>query len=41
MKYVYRLYQLFICLPLFLVASVLTSVVTILGCCVGNGHFWG
>lgn len=41
MKYLYRLYQLLVVLPLFLVASVLTSLVTVIGCLIGNGHFWG
>ncbi|MGI6243507.1 MAG: lysophospholipid acyltransferase family protein [Prevotella sp.] len=41
MKYLYRLYQLFIFLPLFLVATILTAIVTIAGCFLGDGHFWG
>lgn len=41
MKYLYYCYQLIIVLPLFAVASVITSAVTIIGCIVGNGHFWG
>ena len=41
MKYLYRIYQLFVALPIILVASILTSLVTIAGCLVGNGHFWG
>ena len=41
MKYLYRIYQLLICLPILLVASILTSVITVLGCMLGNGHFWG
>ena len=41
MKYIYRLYQLFICLPILLLASIITSLVTVIGCLVGNGHFWG
>ena len=41
MKYLYRLYQLFICLPLLLVATIITALVTIVGCHLGNGHFWG
>ena len=32
MKYLYRLYQLVICLPILLLASVLTSLTTVLGC---------
>ena len=41
MKYLYRLYQLVICLPILLVASVLTSLSTVLGCMLGNGPFLG
>ena len=41
MKYLYRIYQLFIVLPLALLASIITSIVTIIGCFLGNGHFWG
>ncbi len=41
MKYLYRLYQLLICLPLLLVATIITALVTIVGCHLGNGHFWG
>ena len=41
MKYLYRLYQLVVVLPVLLVCSILTSVITIVGCFFGNGHFWG
>lgn len=41
MKYLYRLYQLIIALPIFLVASIVTSLTTMIGCRLGNGHFWG
>ena len=41
MKYLYRLYQLFIALPLIAVYTVLTCIVVIIGCAIGNGHFWG
>jgi len=37
----YRLYQLFIAAPLILIATIITGVVTITGCTLGNGHFWG
>lgn len=37
----YRIYQLFIALPLVLIASVITSLTTVVGCFLGNGHFWG
>lgn len=41
MKYLYRLYQLFVVVPLFLSASIVTSLVTVIGCMLGNGHIWG
>lgn len=41
MKYLYRLYQLCIAAPILAVATVLTALVTVVGCAVGNGHFWG
>lgn len=41
MKYLYRLYQLIVALPIFLVASIVTSFTTMIGCRLGNGHFWG
>jgi 1-acyl-sn-glycerol-3-phosphate acyltransferase len=41
MKYIYRIYQLFIALPLMLVDTFFTALLTIIGCAVGNGHFWG
>lgn len=41
MKFIYRIYQLFIALPIILVATILTSFVTTVGCLIGNGHFWG
>lgn len=36
----YKLYQLFIALPLILVATALTALVTAVGC-LFNAHFWG
>lgn len=41
MKVIYYVYQFFVALPVFLVSTVLTSVVTSVGCILGNGHFWG
>lgn len=41
MKYLYRIYQLFVALPILLAASIVTSLVTVAGCMAGNGHFWG
>lgn len=41
MKYLYRIYQFCVVLPVVAVATVLTAVTTTVGCTVGNGHFWG
>lgn len=40
-KVVYSLYALFIYLPIFLLISLLTALTTLIGCALGNGHFWG
>ena len=41
MKYIYRIYQLCVALPLIAVYTVITSLVVIIGCAIGDGHFWG
>ncbi len=41
MRLLYCIYQLFIALPLLLVATVLTALFTSVGCLLGGGHFWG
>lgn len=41
MKFLYRTYQLLIVLPLGLVATVLTALITIIGSFLGSAHFWG
>ena len=41
MKYIYRIYQLFIALPIIIVYTIFTAVIVVLGCALGNGHFWG
>lgn len=41
MTYIYRLYQLFIALPIIVILTILTSLTVSIGCLVGNGHFWG
>lgn len=41
MKYLYRIYQLFIALPLGLIVTVITAIVIVVGCSIGKGHFWG
>ena len=41
MKYLYRIYQLFIALPLGILATIITALTVTVGCMLGNGHFWG
>lgn len=41
MKYIYIVYQTFVAIPLIILASVITSLTTIIGCFLGDGHFWG
>ena len=41
MKYLYRIYQLFIALPLGLLLTLVTVLSVAVGCTFGNGHFWG
>ena len=41
MKYIYRIYQLIIAVPVAIISTILTAAVTGLGCSIGNGHIWG
>lgn len=41
MKYIFRLYQWVIAAPIFVIATFVTAVVTMIGCTLGNGDFWG
>lgn len=41
MKLLYIIYQICIGLPIFLVATILTALTTMVGCWIGNGNFWG
>lgn len=41
MKFLYHLYQLFFALPLMLVSTILTALVTSIGCLLGFGHVFG
>lgn len=41
MRYLYILYQLCIGLPIFLVLTILTALVTTVGCTIGDAHVWG
>lgn len=41
MKYLYRIYQLLIALPLIAIYTLITSLMVTIGCTLGNGHFCG
>ena len=41
MKIFYRIYQLCIALPIFLVLTLLTALTTIIGSLIGGAHVWG
>jgi 1-acylglycerol-3-phosphate O-acyltransferases len=41
MTLIYRIYQLCIALPLLLLCTAITALVTILGSWLGSAHFWG
>lgn len=41
MKYLYRLYRLFIFIPIFLVYTIVLGSACAIGSVLGNGHFWG
>lgn len=41
MNFLYKIYQLCIALPILLVCTALTAIITILGSWIGNAHFWG
>ena len=41
MLILYYIYFFLIACPLLLIATILTSLVTIIGCSIGNGSFWG
>lgn len=41
MNFIYKVYQLCIALPILLVCTALTAIVTIIGSWIGSAHFWG
>ena len=41
MKFFYCIYQVCIALPIFLVLTLLTALVTIIGSLIGGAHVWG
>ncbi len=40
-KILYFIYQWFIAIPLFVVLTFVTSLITMFGCLIGDKHFWG
>ena len=40
-KWLYRLYQIVVFLPVLIVSTIVTAIEVGVGCTVGNGHFWG
>jgi 1-acyl-sn-glycerol-3-phosphate acyltransferase len=41
MKYLYRLYQLLIGVPVIILVTIVTAIAIGVGTTIGNGHFWG
>jgi 1-acyl-sn-glycerol-3-phosphate acyltransferase len=41
MRYLYRIYQLFVAVPLALLYTLFTVTIITIGCTIGNGHYWG
>jgi len=41
MKYLYRIYQIFVAAPLALLYTLFTAILIVIGCAIGNGHYWG
>ena len=41
MKYLYRIYQVFVAFPVTILMTIWTALQVGVGCTFGNGHFWG
>ena len=41
MKYLYRIYQLLVGVPVLIIATIVTAITVGIGCAIGDGHFWG
>jgi 1-acyl-sn-glycerol-3-phosphate acyltransferase len=41
MKYIYRIYQVLVFLPLGIITTLVMVLLVTIGCTLGNGHFWG
>ena len=40
-KFLYRIYQLLVGVPVLIIITIVTAVEVGIGCAIGNGHFWG
>lgn len=40
MKYLYRIYQLLVGVPVLILVTIITAFTIGIGCTIGNGHFW-
>ncbi len=41
MRFLYRVYQLFVGVPVVVLASIITAIVVGIGTTIGDGHYWG
>ena len=41
MRILYIIWQIFIAAPLLIIITLATAIITIIGCTIGNGRFWG
>lgn len=41
MKWFYRLYQIFVAIPVLVISTFFTAIITMAGCTLGSGKFWG
>jgi len=41
MKYLYRIYQLVVGVPVIIITTIITAIEIGIGTAIGNGHFWG
>ena len=41
MKYLYRIYQILVALPVTVLMTIWTAFLVGVGCTLGNGHYWG
>ena len=41
MKFLYRIYQLLVVLPVTVLVTIITALTVGIGTSIGDGHFWG